>query len=37
MQHCKEAVDALRYSPDGSKLAAGSHDNCIDIYDVHAG
>ncbi|KAF6256823.1 hypothetical protein COO60DRAFT_1640423 [Scenedesmus sp. NREL 46B-D3] len=28
------AVDDLKYSPDGCKLAAGSHDNFIDIFDV---
>jgi hypothetical protein len=33
----KEAVDAIKYSPDGSKLAAGSHDNFIDVYDVTRG
>lgn len=37
MHHCKEAIDDLKYSPDGSKLAAGSHDNFIDIFDVHKG
>ncbi|PNH12713.1 Lipoxygenase y domain-containing protein 1 [Tetrabaena socialis] len=30
----KEMVHELKYSPDGTKLAAGSHDNFIDIYDV---
>ncbi|GLC44364.1 hypothetical protein PLESTF_000049800 [Pleodorina starrii] len=30
----KEMVHELKYSPDGTKLAAGSHDNYIDIYDV---
>ena len=24
----------MKYSPDGALLAAGSHDNFIDIYDV---
>lgn len=33
-RHCAEAVDEVRYSPDGHLLAAGSHDNFIDIYDV---
>jgi hypothetical protein len=32
--HCKEAIDELKYSPDGTKLAAGSHDNFIDIYNA---
>ena len=27
----------IRYSPDGTKLAAGSHDNYIYIYDVLLG
>eukprot|EP00775_Hariotina_reticulata_P001782 gene1782-2116_t len=30
----REAVDDLKYSPDGSKLAAGSHDNTVYIYSV---
>lgn len=30
----KEWSQALSYSPDGSKLAVGSHDNGIYIYDV---
>lgn len=30
----KEMVHELKYSPDGTKLAAGSHDNYIDVYDV---
>jgi WD40 repeat protein len=34
MHFSNEAVDDLKYSPDGCKLAAGSHDNFIDIYDV---
>ena len=32
--HCNEAIDEVKYSPDGALLAAGSHDNFIDIYDV---
>ena len=32
-----EAVDNLSYSPDGTKLAAGSHDNFIDVFDVTRG
>uniref|UniRef100_A0A383W527 PLAT domain-containing protein n=1 Tax=Tetradesmus obliquus TaxID=3088 RepID=A0A383W527_TETOB len=34
MHFSKEAIDDLKYSPDCSKLAAGSHDNFIDIFDV---
>ena len=29
-----DAIDALAFSPDGRFLAAGSHENVIDIYDV---
>ena len=32
--HCNEAIDEVKYSPDGCLLAVGSHDNFIDIYDV---
>lgn len=32
-----EQVSEVQYSPDGSKLATGSHDNAIDIYDVQRG
>lgn len=32
-----EMVSDVQYSPDGSKLATGSHDNMIDIYDVQRG
>ena len=35
--YAKETVEELKYSPDGTKLAAGSHDNFIDIYDVTRG
>lgn len=30
----KEWIEVIRYSPDGSKLAVGSHDNSIYIYNV---
>jgi len=33
----KEWIEVVRYSPDGSKLAVGSHDNNIYIYDVNNG
>jgi WD40 repeat protein len=32
-QDSQEWIEVLRYSPDGSKLAVGSHDNNIYIYD----
>ena len=34
MLHAKEEISAIQYSPDGTKLAAGSHDNYIYVYDV---
>eukprot|EP00798_Chlamydomonas_sp_ICE-L_P018393 gene18393-24865_t len=37
MHYAAETVDEMKYSPDGCKLAAGSHDNFIDIYDVTRG
>jgi len=30
----KEWIEAIAYSPDGNRLAIGSHDNFIYIYDV---
>jgi WD40 repeat protein len=30
----KEWIEAMRYSPDGSKLAVGSHDNNIYVYST---
>lgn len=30
----KEWIQAMAFSPDGSKLAVGSHDNRVYIYDV---
>ena len=29
----KEWIECMKYSPDGSKLAVGSHDNNIYVYD----
>ncbi len=37
MSYAAEDVEALAYSPDGARLAAGSHDNFIDIFDVGRG
>ena len=34
---CTEAVDELKYSPDGHFLATGSRDNNIDVYSVANG
>ena len=36
-QRCREAIDDIKYSPTGGKLAVASHDNFIDLYDVFAG
>jgi microtubule-associated protein-like 6 len=33
----QEWIEAMEYSPDGSKLAVGSHDNKIYVYDVNGG
>jgi WD40 repeat protein len=33
MNDSKEWIEVLTYSPDGTKLAVGSHDNTIYIYD----
>jgi len=37
MTDSKEWIEAMVYSPDGSKLAVGSHDNNIYLYDVNGG
>lgn len=29
----EQAIDDLKYSPNGLWLATGSHDNYVDIYD----
>jgi len=31
----KEWIEVIQYSPDGTKMAVGSHDNKIYIYDVN--
>lgn len=36
-QEPKEWIETMSYSPDGRKLAVGSHDNYIYIYDVSDG
>ena len=30
----KEEISDIKFAPDGSKLAVGSHDNFIDVYSV---
>lgn len=37
MQDSSEWIEVMHYSPDGKKLAVGSHDNNIYIYDVENG
>ena len=32
--HPKEWIEIMRYNPDGSKLAVGSHDNFIYLYNT---
>ena len=34
IHHAKEWIECMAYSPNGEKLAVGSHDNNIYIYDV---
>lgn len=34
--HSSEWIEAMEYSPDGSKLAVGSHDNKIYVYDSNS-
>eukprot|EP00854_Cymbomonas_tetramitiformis_P003095 gene3095-3928_t len=34
IRHCVEAIDAIKFSSDGLRLAVGSHDNFVDIYDT---
>lgn len=36
LQDSAEWIEAMAYSPDGSKLAVGSHDNNIYIYDAES-
>ncbi|WIA35025.1 hypothetical protein OEZ86_003516 [Tetradesmus obliquus] len=33
-QGFSSAVDVLRYSPDGSRLAAAGHDKVVEVYDI---
>lgn len=37
MNFAAEQIAVLKYSPDGSLLAAGSNDNFVDVYAVHNG
>jgi WD40 repeat protein len=37
LQDSAEWIEVMHYSPDGKKLAVGSHDNLIYIYDVEGG
>eukprot|EP00983_Pelagomonas_calceolata_P121531 1160808-Pelagomonas_calceolata.AAC.11 len=37
MHFSSQGIKELKYSPDGTKLAAGSHDCDIDIFDVTRG
>jgi WD40 repeat protein len=34
LNHPREWVEEIRYSPDGKKLAVGSHDNYIYLYST---
>ena len=34
---CESAISVLSYSPQGAFLAAGSHDNCVDIFAAKQG
>jgi len=34
MNDPKEWTETMRFSPDGSKLAVGSHDQYVYIYDT---
>jgi WD40 repeat protein len=37
MHFSSQGIKELKYSADGTKLAAGSHDCDIDIFDVMRG
>ncbi|KAI8515156.1 Echinoderm microtubule-associated protein-like 5 [Branchiostoma belcheri] len=37
LQAGKEVIHDLKYSPNGERLAVGSNDNRVDIYDVEDG
>jgi WD40 repeat protein len=34
IKYSKEWIECMAYSPSGDKLAVGSHDNLIIIYNV---
>ena len=36
-RNSRQWIEAIQYSPDGSKCAVGSHDNQIRIYDANNG
>jgi len=36
LKDAKEWIECMQYSPDGDKLAVGSHDNNIYIYRTSA-
>jgi len=36
-RNSKQWIEAIAYSPDGSMIAVGSHDNKIRVYDVNNG
>lgn len=34
LNHAREWIECMTYSPSGSKLAVGSHDNFIYVYNT---